>query len=71
MDTARKIKLLEDLFEVESGVITPESVLVDLTWDSVTMLGLIALLKGELNKSISPDKLRTFQTIGDIMQEMD
>lgn len=70
MDDSRKIELLAELFEVDEAEIKPEKQLSDLQWDSMNMLGLIALFKAEMNIKLEPAKLRTFKTINDILQEM-
>lgn len=70
MDDAKKIELLAELFEVDQAEITPEKELSELHWDSLNMLGLIALFKAEMNIRLSPEKLRTFKTVNDILQEM-
>ena len=70
MDDAKKIELLAELFEVDENEITPEKELRELHWDSMNMLGLIALFKAEMDIRLPPEKLRTFKTINDILQEM-
>ena len=70
MDDAKKIELLAELFEVDEAEITPEKQLSELQWDSMNMLGLIALFKAEMDIKLSPAKLRTFKKINDILQEM-
>ena len=70
MNDAKKIELLAELFEVDEAEITPEKELSELHWDSLNMLGLIALFKAEMNIRLSPEKLRSFKTINDILQEM-
>ena len=70
MDDAKKIQLLAELFEVDEKEITPEKELRELHWDSMNMLGLIAMFKTEMNIRLSQEKLRTFKTVNDILQEM-
>lgn len=70
MDDAKKMELLEDLFEVRPGTISAKTNLRDLTWDSMTMLGLIAVFKSELECKLEVSQLRSFQTIGDILAAM-
>ena len=70
MTDEKKIELLAELFEVEESEITPGKKLSELKWDSMNMLGLIALFKGELDITLPATKLRTFTTINDILQEM-
>ena len=68
MTDSHKIELLAELFEVEE--ITPEKQLSELKWDSMNMLGLIALFKAEMDIKLTPEKLRTFKTVNDILLEM-
>ena len=70
MTEERKIELLAELFEIDENEITPEKQLSDLNWDSMNMLGLIALFKSELNEELPVSKLRTFNSIKDILEEM-
>jgi len=70
MTDEKKIELLAELFEVEESEIIPEKKLSELKWDSMNMLGLIALFKGELDIILPAAKLRTFTTVNDILQEM-
>ena len=70
MTDSKKMELLAELFEVEVAEITPEKQLSELNWDSMNMLGLIALFKAELDIKLTPEKLRTFTTINDILLEM-
>ena len=70
MTDAKKIELLAELFEVEESEITPEKKLSELKWDSMNMLGLIALFKSELDIKLPASKIRTFVTVNDILKEM-
>lgn len=70
MTDEQKTELLAELFEVDESEITPDKKLSELKWDSMNMLGLIALFKGELDIKLPATKLRTFTTINDILQEM-
>ena len=70
MDNSQKIELLAELFEVDESEIIPEKTLEELHWDSMNMLGLIALFKAELNIKLEVTKLRSFRTVNDILKEM-
>ena len=70
MDNYQKIELLAELFEVDESEIIPEKTLEELHWDSMNMLGLIALFKAELNIKLEVTKLRSFRTVNDILKEM-
>lgn len=70
MDNQKKISLLEELFEADPGTISEGMELSSVHWDSMSMLGLIAMFKVEFGTKLEPTKLRTFRTIQDIMNEM-
>ena len=70
MTDAKKIELLAELFEVEESEITPDKNLSELKWDSMNMLGLIALFKSELDIKLTASKIRAFVTVNDILKEM-
>ena len=70
MTDEKKIELLAELFEVEESEIVPEKKLSELNWDSMNMLGVIALLKAKFNVRLPAVELRTFTTINDILQKM-
>ena len=72
MDVNAKITLLEDVFEVEAGELTPDTVLADLdNWDSMTKLSLIVLIDDEFNKKLVADQIREVVTIQDILNFME
>jgi len=72
MDNDNKIKLLENVFEVEEGEITPDLLLDDMeNWDSVTKLALIVMVEDEYGKLLSSDNIRSFNCIKDIMAYME
>lgn len=70
MDEAKKIELLAELFEVDPAELVPEKPLAELAWDSMNMLGLIALFKSEMDIKLTVDKLRAFKVVNDILAEM-
>ena len=70
MTESQKMELLAELFEVEVSDITPDKKLSELQWDSMNMLGLIAMFKSEFDVKLPAATLRTFTTIGDILKEM-
>lgn len=70
MTLENKISLLEELFEVEPGRITQETQLGELTWDSMTQLGMIAMFRSEFDKKLDTAQLREFATIADVLAAM-
>ena len=70
MTQAEKIEALEDMFEVDSEVITPETSMDELPWDSMAMLSLIALVNEKFGKKISASQLKDLTTVKDIIDLM-
>lgn len=71
MSEREKLALLEDMFELDEGDLSADTVLEDLDeWDSMSRLSLIVLMNDEFNKKLSSDEIMTFNTIGDILAYM-
>lgn len=71
MSEREKIALLEDLFELEEGELTPESLLDDIDeYDSLTKLSLIVLVDEEFGVQLDSSTVRGFKTIADILAVM-
>jgi acyl carrier protein len=58
---------LEEIFEVEPGVLKPETALDSLAWDSMAMLSVIAFANEHFGKRMTGAQIKTFKTIGDIL----
>ncbi len=72
MDKDKKLALLEELFELDSGELTEDTVLEDLaTWDSMTRLSLIVMMDDELGKELTGAQIRDFVKVADILDFMD
>jgi acyl carrier protein len=71
MTQAEKIAALEELFEVDVGVITPETALDTLQWDSMAMLSLIALVNEKFGKRLNGAQLKSFKQVQDIFAVME
>lgn len=71
MDTKQKIALLEDMLEVETGVLKEETELTSIDeYDSMAKLSLIVLFDEECGKMLTGEQIRAFKTIGDIVAAM-
>lgn len=71
MTEQEKLALLEDMFELDEGELSAETVLEDLEeWDSMSKLSLIVLMNDECGKKLSGDEIKEFNTIGDILNFM-
>ena len=72
MDNAEKIKLLEELFEVEENEISPDTNLEDLeNWDSMMKLSLIVMMDDEFGKKLTANEMREFKTVKDVLDYME
>lgn len=71
MTQAEKIGLLEEMFEAEAGTLKLETALDTLSWDSMAMLSLIALVNEKFGKKLAGSQLRGFKTIADIITVME
>lgn len=68
MKLGEKIELLEEIMDLDEGIINEETVLKDLEeWDSLSKLGLMAEVKRLMNKKLSVEEISKFTTIGDII----
>jgi acyl carrier protein len=68
MTKADFIEELELILNEEEGSISESTIIEDIPgWDSTGLLGVIALLDGELDVSANVDKLRECVTIGDLI----
>lgn len=72
METSKKLELLEDLFDLEVGSITPETVLDDIEeYDSMSKLSLIVLMDEECCKKLTGEQILKFHTVQDILDFME
>lgn len=68
VDKKELLICLDELFELTPGTLKGEELLVDLeAWDSLTVIGLIALVDEKLQKVLSPNTLIEAKTINDIL----
>ncbi len=72
MTKEEKIALLEDMLEIETGMLKPEMELTAIDeYDSMAKLSLIVLFDEECGKKLTGEEIRTFKTINDILSAMD
>jgi len=71
MTQQEKIEALEELFEMDAGVIRPETALDTLQWDSMAMLSLIALVNEKFGKRLSGSQVKSFKTVSDMLAIME
>lgn len=72
MTSEQKIKLLEEILDLEEGSLNAETVLKDLEeWDSVAFLSFIAMMDDEFGKNIKGSVVREQKTVADLMALME
>ncbi|MCQ2497589.1 MAG: acyl carrier protein [Lachnospiraceae bacterium] len=68
MSDCEKLKIVEELLELESGSIKTDTKLVDIEeWDSLAVISLLAYLDTEYNKKITSSEVKKLVYIKDIM----
>jgi len=71
MTDREKLASLEDMLELDEGVLNEEMKLVEIEgWDSMAKLSLIVLMDDEFGKKLSGEQIKSFRTIKDILDYM-
>lgn len=71
MTNEEKIALLEDMLELESGALAPETELSSIEeYDSMAKLSLIVLMDDEFSKKLTGEQIREFVTVKDVLDFM-
>ncbi len=72
MTKEKKIELLEEMMDLESGALTPDTELEDLEeWDSIALISFIALIDDEFNKVVKGSVIKEQKTVADLMALME
>lgn len=72
MEEREKLALLEDMLEMEDGALQPDMKLSDLSeFDSMARLSLVVLFDDEFGKKLTGKDIDRFNTVGDILSEME
>jgi acyl carrier protein len=65
------LELLEDVFEMDSEIMNLEDAFKDYdSWDSLTLLSLIATIHDEFDVSLSNNDIEELNTIKDILDKI-
>lgn len=68
MSNEEKIRLLEEVLELDENTLTEETLLSNVDkFDSMAKLTLIVLCDDEFNKKLSGEKIKEFKTVKDIL----
>lgn len=72
MTEREKIAILEDIMEADENSITADMVLKEIDeYDSMSALGIMIMFKNRFGKKISPEQMRAFVTVADVLAEME
>ena len=68
MNRTEFIQQIADILEIEGGNLTGSEVLEEIgNWDSLSIISYVAMVDAELNKIVSPEKLKQARTIEDLV----
>ena len=72
MSEREKLALLEELFELEEGALTPDALLEDIEeYDSMSKLSLIVMMEDEFEVKLDGAMIAGFKTVADILAKME
>ena len=67
MTVQEKLEVLEDIQELDEGTLKVEDSLEDIDeWDSMSKLYLVTYVKKEMQKRLTVDEIKNFETVQDI-----
>ncbi len=68
MELQEILELLEEVMDIEEGVLAPETKLAEVDeWDSLSKLALMAEVKKRVNRRLSTEEILNFKTVQDII----
>jgi acyl carrier protein len=71
MTNQAKIMMLEEIMEIDQGMLNEKTVLGELEeWNSMAALSLIVLMDEEFGKKLTGKQIKEFQTVKDILDYM-
>jgi len=71
MTVEEKIKMLEEMMELDEGTLRLETRLEDIPeFDSMAKLSLIVLFDDEFSKKLTGEEIKSFASVGDIVSAM-
>ena len=67
MTLQEKLEVLEDILELDEGTLKVEDSLEDIDeWDSMSKLYLVTYVKKEMQKRLTVDEIKNFETVQDL-----
>ena len=71
MAEQEKIRMLEEVMELDEGTLHMEDVLEDfMEWDSIAALAFIALMDEQFHKTVSGSEIKMLKTVADAVALM-
>lgn len=71
MPIKEKIALLEDMLEVDEGMITEDMMLEDIEeWNSLAYLSFSVLLSDEFDKKVPASEIKLYKSVKDLLDIM-
>ena len=72
MNLQEKLALIEEVLDVETGSLTPETLLAEVVeWDSIAALSLVVMLDEKFEKTVSGVQIKALASVNDILDYMD
>ena len=72
MNLQEKLALIEEVLDVETGSLTPETLLAEVgEWDYIAALSLIVMLDEKFEKTVSGVQIKALASVNDILDYMD
>lgn len=72
MTVQEKLEVLEDILELDEGTLKVEDSLEDIDeWDTMSKLYLVTYVKKEMQKRLTVDEIKNFETVQDICDYLD
>lgn len=72
MTVQEKLEVLEDIMELDEGTLKVEDSLENIDeWDSMSKLYLVTYVKKEMQKRLTVDEIKNFETVQDICDYLD
>ena len=72
MTVQEKLEVLEDILEMYEGTLKVEDSMEDIDeWDSMSKLYLVTYVKKEMQKRLTVDEIKNFETVQDICDYLD
>ena len=69
MNKIEFIKQVSDILEIDPKNLTGSEILEEIgNWDSLSIISFVAMVDAELNRIVSPEKLRQAKTIDDLVE---